>query len=476
VLRALPPTGRRSAPGPVTGGDGRTLVDPPVERGWRLPSRRRGVRSFVARGGRLLALGGVLVAAGVGAPPAGALPIDVPLTGGASPVARASEPVVAADTYGAPAPRILRLTCRTGCAAAGAAAPGALVRVTGRRLRRVAQVVFLAGPGGADDTSVAPASTAARSVLARVPRMATSGPVALALADGTRSGASRDALVIDAAAPGATPAAIDVEVQDAKVFYDAERSARLSYVLGGGEPATVVVELVRPADDAVVARWTNEGVLPGIPQTIDWDGTAAGKVQRDGVYAFRARATTASGALLMSTTAAPARLASRRGPAARADGAAGADVGGAASEAGSFTFLRNRFPIVGAHTFGTGAAAFGGGRGHQGQDVFAECGTPIVAARGGEVSVKQYEGRAGHYVVIHGAGTDVDYVYMHLRDAALVDKGDRVRTGTLIGYVGDSGRADGCHLHFELWSGPGWYKGGAAFDPLGELEASDAQS
>jgi murein DD-endopeptidase MepM/ murein hydrolase activator NlpD len=65
---------------------------------------------------------------------------------------------------------------------------------------------------------------------------------------------------------------------------------------------------------------------------------------------------------------------------------------------------------------------------------------------------------------------------MHLRDAALVDKGARVHTGQLIGYVGDTGRASGCHLHFELWSGPGWYTGGSPFDPLPLLKAWDKHS
>jgi murein DD-endopeptidase MepM/ murein hydrolase activator NlpD len=93
--------------------------------------------------------------------------------------------------------------------------------------------------------------------------------------------------------------------------------------------------------------------------------------------------------------------------------------------------------------------------------VFAACGTPVVAARGGRVAVKQYEGRAGNHVVIDGAATGVDYAYMHLCDAALVEVGYRVRTGQLIGFVGSTGRASGCHLHFEMWSGPGWYAGGA---------------
>ena len=65
---------------------------------------------------------------------------------------------------------------------------------------------------------------------------------------------------------------------------------------------------------------------------------------------------------------------------------------------------------------------------------------------------------------------------MHLREAAIVDEGDRVRTGQPIGFVGDTGRAVGCHLHFEEWCAPGWYSGGSPFDPLPDLRAWDAQS
>ena len=118
-------------------------------------------------------------------------------------------------------------------------------------------------------------------------------------------------------------------------------------------------------------------------------------------------------------------------------------------------FLGHEFPIRGPHYFGEFAARFGGGRGHQGQDTFAACGTPLVAARGGVVKFKQYHGAAGHYLVIDGERTGIDYTYMHLRDAALVNEGDRVRTGQLIGYVGQTGRASGCHLHFEMWTRAG---------------------
>src|SRR5690606_15370883 len=102
------------------------------------------------------------------------------------------------------------------------------------------------------------------------------------------------------------------------------------------------------------------------------------------------------------------------------------------------------------------------GRGHRGQDVFARCGTKLVAARAGKVRYRAYQGSAaGHYVVISGARTNTEYVYMHLRGRAKVRPGERVRTGQVIGRVGQSGNASGCHLHFELWSGPGWYRGGS---------------
>ena len=45
-------------------------------------------------------------------------------------------------------------------------------------------------------------------------------------------------------------------------------------------------------------------------------------------------------------------------------------------------------------------------------------------------------------------------------------EGDRVDTAGRVGDVGQSGDASGCHLHFELWTQPGWYRGGKAYDPL----------
>ena len=43
---------------------------------------------------------------------------------------------------------------------------------------------------------------------------------------------------------------------------------------------------------------------------------------------------------------------------------------------------------------------------------------------------------------------------MHLQEPSPLVKGARVLTGQVIGDVGDSGDARGCHLHFELWGAP----------------------
>ena len=58
---------------------------------------------------------------------------------------------------------------------------------------------------------------------------------------------------------------------------------------------------------------------------------------------------------------------------------------------------------------------------------------------------------------------------MHLLHEPRLAEGDRVETGQRIASVGRTGRADGCHLHFELWTEPGWYRGGEAYDPLRKL-------
>jgi murein DD-endopeptidase MepM/ murein hydrolase activator NlpD len=133
------------------------------------------------------------------------------------------------------------------------------------------------------------------------------------------------------------------------------------------------------------------------------------------------------------------------------------------------------FPIAAKHAFGTAINGFGGGRGHQGQDILARCGAPVLAALSGEVHTVDFHSAAGNFVVINSADGR-SQAYMHLRERGAVSEGDTVVAGDRIGRVGQTGRASACHLHFELWTSPGWYQGGKAIDPLPLLRSWDRQA
>jgi len=124
------------------------------------------------------------------------------------------------------------------------------------------------------------------------------------------------------------------------------------------------------------------------------------------------------------------------------------------------------FPLSARHTYGDG---FGAGRGHEGQDLFARCGSAVLATRGGRIQEVGFEPRAGNYVVVDGRATAIDTMYAHLLSRSPMREGTRVMTGGSIGRVGSSGNASGCHLHFEIWSAPGWYEGGEPMPSVGRL-------
>jgi murein DD-endopeptidase MepM/ murein hydrolase activator NlpD len=128
------------------------------------------------------------------------------------------------------------------------------------------------------------------------------------------------------------------------------------------------------------------------------------------------------------------------------------------------------FPVDGEHTYGDG---FGDRPNHQGADVLAACGTPLRAIAAGTVRKVATEGSAGRFIVLRDGDSGQEYVYMHMSEVA-VGSGDRVRAGERLGAVGQTGNATTCHLHFEVWSAPGWYAGGSPHDPMPVLRAAAA--
>jgi murein DD-endopeptidase MepM/ murein hydrolase activator NlpD len=109
------------------------------------------------------------------------------------------------------------------------------------------------------------------------------------------------------------------------------------------------------------------------------------------------------------------------------------------------------WPIEGrvASSFGERQDPINGeGAFHSGIDIDAPTGTPVRAAADGEVSGATLGAGYGRQIVLDH-GHDVITLYGHLSALAVVP-GQRVMRGQVIGYVGQTGRATGPHLHYEV--------------------------
>lgn len=105
----------------------------------------------------------------------------------------------------------------------------------------------------------------------------------------------------------------------------------------------------------------------------------------------------------------------------------------------------------------TWGAPRGTGRTHEGQDIFAPKGTPILSATNGYIYKIGENNLGGQTVSVISAGGRV-YYYAHLdRYPPGLEVGDRVTTRTVLGYVGTTGNAAGTppHLHFGIYTTTG---------------------
>ncbi|HEX6715557.1 MAG TPA: M23 family metallopeptidase [Pyrinomonadaceae bacterium] len=105
----------------------------------------------------------------------------------------------------------------------------------------------------------------------------------------------------------------------------------------------------------------------------------------------------------------------------------------------------------------TWQAPRGDGRRHEGQDIFATRGTPILSATGGYILKIGDNPLGGQTVSVIGKGGRI-YYYAHLDSYARnIHERDRVTTRTVLGYVGTTGNAQGTppHLHFGVYTSTG---------------------
>ncbi len=124
-------------------------------------------------------------------------------------------------------------------------------------------------------------------------------------------------------------------------------------------------------------------------------------------------------------------------------------------------------PVPGASFINDWGFPRSGGRRHQGTDVFAARGTPTVAVGNGTVSLKS-SSLGG--ITLYLRTSQAMYYYAHLDSyAAGISNGTAVKTGQVVGYVGNTGNAIGTspHLHFQIHPG-----GGGPVNPYPTLRAS----
>lgn len=343
-----------------------------------------------------------------------------------------------------PGPSPTDLRCIEGCAGKQTAAAHSFVRITGDGLRHVTEVSFR---GARHRVSAAPASSGTHRVLVRVPRGAATGPPRVIDRDGDRS-TMRERLRI--VSPGKLPerGSFKVLAKDLSphtVFFDGGRDIKLAYRFRAYAPVNVTVKLVRGG--RTLQTWTDQDSLAYKKHKLRWNGLLSKHhVARPGHYRFELKA--------------PGRK---------------------PRPAGRVRILSGEFPIRGPHNYGGAEQRFGaprsGGRIHQGQDVFAACGTRVGAAVGGRVQARGSDPVLyGNWIVIDAKGSSTDYRYAHFEHPASVHQGERVHTGQTVGQIGRTGNARtvGCQLHFEVW--PHGWEHGNPVDPLPILERWDGWS
>jgi murein DD-endopeptidase MepM/ murein hydrolase activator NlpD len=336
------------------------------------------------------------------------------------------------------------IVCLERCAAAHKAAVGGKVAIRGRRLRRVDEVDFRAASGF---VSTAPTRVRSRRLIVAVPRHARTGRPRIVDSSGRRFPVSQTLRIVPARRlpPPSSFDLLGAKVQPRRAFFDRAGGVKLSFRFRARRAVDVRVRLVR--GHHVRRAWTLHHVTPFQAHLLRWDGSLShGHAAHRGRYRFKIQ-----------------RAGHRPHPSP------------------AFRLHDGMFPVRGPHGFGGAVQRFGaprtGGRVHQGQDVFASCGTPVVAAHGGRVQARGSDPVLyGNWVVIDGRGTKTDYRYAHFRHPASVHEGERVRTGQRIGRVGKTGNARtvGCQLHFEVWP-RGWERG-RPVDPLPMLKRWDRWS
>ena len=322
---------------------------------------------------------------------------------------------------------------------ANSCAAGQLMTIIGHDLQSAEQVTFVGGATSRDNVVVKLSARAAQqtAISVTVPSRAKSGVIRVSGSIGTPANSPQPLRMV-----AGLPATDDASGSK-KLIAGGKREAHFSYEVTGSAADGARVEAVSGTTGKIVRQWPLVNSGEG---AVDWNGFVGKEPAPSGTYVLRLNE--------LASTSAKKK--------------AGSDS--------QFEMLEGFFPIRGAHKLASSPGQlFGGGRGHQGTDNFAACGTPLAAWTSGTVQYNAYQGAAGNYVVVQRENGE-SFVYMHMRERSPAKVGTKVFAGQRLGNVSDTGHASGCHLHIELWTAPGWYKGGKAYDSLPLMKRLDKYS
>jgi murein DD-endopeptidase MepM/ murein hydrolase activator NlpD len=324
-------------------------------------------------------------------------------------------------------PKVTNVVCISTCGGIHKATTGSKVQLSGRHLKHVREVRFKADGGGR--VAADPIAVSSRSVKVWVPDGAATGkPKVSDSYHGAKSPTELKIVPASQIEPSGNFKLRKASARPHRSYYYGKKKPSVTYMFTNTEPTDVRIDVVKRPQGTVVDSWIEHAQVPNMAHTAKWSGVRHHRPAFNGTYKFRVGPKSGS---MKSTTDS------------------------------RFQYHRFEFPVRGPHSYNDGVGAPRSGHIHEGQDVLARCGTPLVAVRGGRVQWRAYQGSgAGYYLVIDGKRTGHDWMYAHLRRRSHLRQGQVVRTGQRIGVVGQTGDATGCHLHIEEWSAPGWYEGG----------------
>ena len=229
-------------------------------------------------------------------------------------------------------------------------------------------------------------------------------------------------------APGSPPLAFELgrgTVSPKDAVPDSVDPQRIIFRFRATRSTPVEVKVIKLGSGRTVRRYATAPLRPGRWHQLNFDGLdRKGRLTGPGKYRVRV------------------------GP-----------LGGNLAKLSRLRLHGHRSPVVGP--FGSRGAVgwFGAarvdGRTHEGLDMTANCGRPLVAVRSGTILKAENDPELkGNYVVMKGRSERRTYLYAHLKRPASVREGQTVRAGRRLGSVGQTGNAAGtpCHLHFEVRS------------------------